>query len=349
MWDKVGPKNRRVPWLLQANNFTPARRTPWGGRRIVETIKNGVAVGGPVGESWELSVEPDFPSRIENGPLLADALRQAGLPETSLLVKLVDAADDLSLQIHPRDDDPALDDDQSGKPEAWYVVDADPGAGLYLGFAEGVTRDEVERALREEAHLDRLMHFVAVGPGDTFVLEPGTPHAIGKGVLLVEPQRVAPGKRGVTYRYWDWNRRYDAEGQPDPDGAPRELHAARALEVTEWEQSRGRALLDRIRHRAGPAASKGDARLETLCSREGPLVSSTFRIERLVGSGTVELQKHDGLSSLTVLEGQVNIDAGEGFVRVGRGRTAALPPSSVAYRATLERAHALVCALELSE
>ncbi len=349
MSDKVGPKNRRGPWFLEPNNFTPARRTPWGGRRIVEQLKSNIDVDGAVGESWELSVEPDFPSRIDGGPPLEEALRAAGFGETSLLVKLVDAADDLSLQIHPHDDDAALAADQSGKPEAWYIVDADPGAGLYLGFEEGVNRDDVERALREEAPLDRMMHFVPVSPGDTFVINPGTPHAIGRGVLLVEPQRVAPAKRGVTYRYWDWNRKYDQNGQRDPAGAPRELHATRALDVTDWAGPRGDHLLQRIRHRAGIARVDGDARLETLCGQDGPVVSSIFRIERLVGTGALELPGGESLRSLTVLDGSVRFESEEGVAELSKGRTAALPPTNESRRVVLDRSHAVLCSLAVSD
>ena len=111
MWDKVGTKNWRRPLLLEADNFTPPGRTPWGGRRIVDELKaqSGIAVTGPVGESWELSVEPDFPSRLAEGPTLEEVLRadpallgrEAKAGSTALLVKLIDTADNLSLQIHP--------------------------------------------------------------------------------------------------------------------------------------------------------------------------------------------------------------------------------------------------------
>ena len=182
MWDKVGSKNWRRPLLLQPDNFTSPERTPWGGRRIAGRLKlnAGLEARGVVGEAWELSVEPDFPSRIIDGPTLDEVLRadpsllgvESGLGSTALLVKLVDAADDLSVQIHPSDDDPLLAPDESGKPEAWYIIDADPGAGLYLGFREGVSRKDVERAIDEEAEVDALMSSVPVSPGDLFLIEP---------------------------------------------------------------------------------------------------------------------------------------------------------------------------------
>ena len=354
MWDKVGAKNWDGPLLLEAANLTPTARTPWGGRRIAALKADaGVDEQGPVGESWELSVEPDFPSRLADGPLLDEVLRQhpsllgkeAARGSTALLVKLVDAADDLSLQIHPEDDDPALEQGESGKPEAWYIVDAAPGAGLYLGFREGVTAARVRRAIDAEEAVDDLMSFVDVSPGDLFVIDPSTPHAIGKGVFLVEPQRVTPGKRGITYRYWDWNRRYDEDGRKDAGGKPRALHSERALEVTDWSAPREGALVDRIRYPGGTAQIGDSASLETLCSPTGPLRSEHFFIRRLAGSGRIELPPEERLRSLTVLDGRVSLGRNDTVLGVARGRTVALPASANPMPVELERAHAVVCAL----
>lgn len=356
MWDKVGAKNWRRPLLLAPGNFTPPTRTPWGGTRIVEGPKRdfGFPGGLVVGEAWELSVEPDFPSTIDGGPALDALLRADAGPwlgreeasgSTALLVKLLDAADDLSVQIHPTDDDPRLTDDQSGKPEAWYIIEADEGAGLYLGFVDGVGRDDVERAIANGDDVSALMQFVPVAPGDAFVIEPGTPHAVGRGVMLLEPQRVIPGKRGITYRYWDWNRRYDPKGRPDPNGAPRALHLADALDVTRWDGPRQSALLSEVHHRIGPAERDGDAVLEPLIGPAGPLASSTFDVRRLSGTGTTSLPDAAALRSLTVLEGQVCIAHEAGNVTVPQGQTAALPACLPPTDVTLDAAHAVVCHL----
>ncbi|MEM7433937.1 MAG: type I phosphomannose isomerase catalytic subunit [Myxococcota bacterium] len=356
MWDKVGAKNWRRPLLLQPDNFTPPSRTPWGGTRIAGHLKRDLelAATGVVGESWELSVEPDFPSLVVGGPPFDDVIRadpeawlgrEKPLGSTGLLVKLLDADDDLSIQIHPSDDDPALDSDQSGKPESWYVVDARADAGLYLGFVEGVGRSEVEQALAAQADLSALLQFVPVQPGDAFVIEPGTPHAVGRGVTLLEPQRVLPEKRGVTYRYWDWNRRYDEKGQPDPTGRRRALHEARALAVTRWDRPGTSELLSAIRTRAGVPDLDKAARLEPIISEDGPLASAVFRVSRLSGTGRVELPAAPALRSITVLAGSVCLDAPEQSVRVGQGQTAALPACLASLTATLDAAHAMVCHL----
>jgi len=355
MWDKVGPKNWRRPLLLQPDNFTPPSRTPWGGRRITEKLKANAGLGdhGPVGEAWELSVEPDFPSRLIEGPTLDEVLRadpvllgiEAELGSTALLVKLVDAADDLSVQIHPHDDDPKLAADESGKPEAWYIIEADPGAGLYLGFRDGVSRQDVETAIDEEGRVDALMSFVPVSPGDVFLIEPGTPHAIGKGVLLLEPQRVAPGRRGLTYRYWDWNRKYDSAGRRDPAGRPRALHRERALDVTRWDRPRGEALLSEIRHRSGPARTGDRARLEILADATGPARSEQFSLRRLTGSGRLDLIAENRLRALTVLSGRARLDDGATQSVLTSGQTAALPACLGALEIELEAAHAVLSAL----
>ncbi len=356
MWDKVGPKNWRRPLLLRPDNFTPPERTPWGGRRIMGDLKNqlGLTRAEVVGEAWELSVEPDFPSRLVDGPTLDEVLRsdpvallgaERGLGSTALLVKILDAADDLSVQIHPDDSDPALGAGESGKPEAWYIIDAEPGSGLYLGFRDGVSPHDIREAIDDQDDVSPLMYFVPVSGGDVFVIEPGTPHAVGRGVMLLEPQRVAPAKRGITYRYWDWNRRYDADGKPDPSGAPRTLHLERALEVTRWHGPRENALLDRIRHRAGPAAIDANADSEPLISENGPLRSAIFRANRLSGSGRAILPANDTLRGLTVLAGRVAIGGGENELEVVRGQTAALPPCLGELPVTLDYAHAIVCHL----
>ena len=355
MWDKVGTKNWQRPLLLQPDNFTPAQRTPWGGRRIVNELKvsSGIAVDGPVGESWELSVEPDFPSRLAGGPGLDEVLRaepsllgrEAAAGSTALLVKLVDTADNLSLQIHPADDDPKLGPNESGKPEAWYIIDAEPGAGLYLGFREGVSREEVAQALADEGRIDDLMSFVPVSAGDLFVIDPGTPHSIGRGILLLEPQRVTPGKRGITYRYWDWNRRYDADGQPASTGEPRALHATRAIEVTDWEGPRGSALVDRIRYPAGPAPINDSATLERLASPTGPLRSKSFFLRRLAGSGPIELPAENRLRAITALGGELVLGEEDMALTLLQGQTAALPASLGPLRVELHSAHAMLCTL----
>lgn len=337
------------PVLLRADNFTPTSRTPWGGRTIVTALKPELASReGPVGESWELSVEPDFPSTCDDGTPLSAQLAAAptewlgdhGRTSTSLLVKLLDAADELSVQIHPSDAYPGLEPGEGGKPESWYVTHAAPGAVLYIGLAAGVTRAALEVALRDGGDVSALLGRVEVAPGDFFLIEAGTPHAIGRGLTLVEPQCVTPGRRGLTYRFWDWNRRYDARGRLDPTGSPRALHVSHALAVTDFDAPRGEDLLTRIRRRTGAPDVRGRAVLTPLSSEAGPLVSASLEVSRVSGTGVVRLPSPPRLRAITVLEGSVAL----GGVVARRGRTLAVPASSAGAEVELEGAHAIVSA-----
>jgi mannose-6-phosphate isomerase len=329
------------PERLRADNFTPLRRTPWAGRRLLERYKPGVDWPEPVGESWEISVDAAFPSRLERdertlrdvvaadpeawlGP--AVATRWGG--QSPLLVKLLDSAESLSVQVHPADDDPGLAPGEGGKPESWFVLDADPGAGLYLGFREGVVRANVETCLREGGDLDRYLNFVPVSPGDTFVIDPGTVHAIGAGVTLAEPQHVVPGREGVTYRFWDWNRRYDADGRPDPAGRPRALHVERSLAVTDWAAPRGQAFVDRCRRRPVPVAPGRALVIDT----------PHFAAELWSGGApfTVAL---DTLLGVTCLAGEVRL----GDLVLTTGRSAVVPASLATLRVDARGGRALAC------
>jgi mannose-6-phosphate isomerase len=362
--------DRARPLLLRADNFTPPQRTPWGGTRVLRDLKasapltQGKAAYACVGESWELSVEPDFPSYVDDAAVrgaqprtLASVIaedpsaflgREArhGQAGTALLVKLIDTADELSVQIHPTDDYAALAPGEAGKPESWYVVSREPGAGLYLGLADGVTRDALASALAAGADLTPLLGFAPVDPGDFFLIEAGTPHAIGRGIVLVEPQHVAPGKRGLTYRYWDWNRRYDARGVLDPRGEPRALHVEHALAVTRWDAPRGTAFAESVRLRAGEPDLRAPANLTRLAGPHGGLPSAWLDVARLAGTGELAWPAADALVGLTVVAGSVTlVDARGRRTRVERGRSAALPACIGELRLHLDGAHAVLSSI----
>ena len=344
------------PLLLQADNFTPPQRTPWGGTRIASVFKPflGIAAGTIVGESWEISVEPDFPSRLaDSDSLLSKSIaaapedwlgRDASVGSVALLVKLLDAASPLSVQIHPADNDPGLAPDESGKPESWYILDREPGAGLYLGLREGVTEASMRSAIQEGQDVSQLLYFVPVEPGDCFFIAAGTAHAIGPGITLVEPQRVIPGRRGLTYRYWDWNRRYDEEGRPNSTGKERPLHLEEALRVTRWDAPREERLLEKIRHRAGRPAQ--EPRLEPLIGPSAPTSSNLLQVTRISGTGSLVLPTAEHFRGLTVARGSVQADTGW---RVGSGQSAAIPACLPATELLLDQAEAIVCSAPLSD
>jgi mannose-6-phosphate isomerase len=323
------------PIVLRGDNFTPRARTPWGGTRLREHYKSGLdlPVGDAVvGESWELSVEPSFPSRDHAGVALSEHLAadpkgwlgrysEALGGQSPLLVKLLDAAANLSVQVHPSADDPTLAADESGKPEAWVVLEAEAGAGLYLGFHDGVHESHVRQCIEDGGALDALMNFVPVSPDDVFVIEAGTPHAIGAGLTLLEPQFVLPGRRGLTYRYWDWNRRYAADGTRDPAGRGRELHLERSLAVTSWQAPRGEDFVNTCRARRCELMARDGLRHERLVDWRW------FQVERIAGNGSLELN-YDGLAGLTCVAGQAALTSKLGDIAIRRGETAAIPAAA---------------------
>ncbi len=359
MSDKVVPRKERTLRgliLLRGDNFTPIARTPWGGRRIV-ALKAGLSLGAAtraqevIGESWEISVGPEFPSELVDGTRLASAIARApkamlGVEldrgSTALLVKLLDAAQHLSVQIHPTDDYEGLGDDESGKPEGWVVIARDEGAGVFLGLEEGVTPAHMRDTIERGKDVSKLLHFVPVEVGDCFVIEPGTAHCVGAGVTLVEPQRVMPNKRGVTYRYWDWNRRYNTDGELDPAGVARPLHLEHALAVTDWNQPRGEALVNRMRLAAGAVDLDGPAQSQPLIGPGAPLRSETLGLTRLSGTGEYTLVPTPRLRGLTVVAGRVWSAGQDGGNVVRSGESAVVPASAPEQTLVLERAHALL-------
>ncbi|MBM4017674.1 MAG: class I mannose-6-phosphate isomerase [Planctomycetes bacterium] len=215
----------------------------WGGRRLAELFGKPLAPGVRVGESWELSDHPHGRSRVADGPLAGRTLREVlerhgpavlgpeGLARGwgerfGLLIKFIDAADRLSVQVHPDDAcAAALAPGERGKTECWVVVRAEPGAWLIHGLVPGVTREALAAAIAERpagkaGRLEELLARRPVRAGDFIWVPAGTVHAIGPGLVLAEIQQSSD----LTYRVFDWNRRGE-------DGAPRSLHVREALQV----------------------------------------------------------------------------------------------------------------------
>ncbi|MGN1214809.1 MAG: type I phosphomannose isomerase catalytic subunit [Candidatus Cryptobacteroides sp.] len=222
--------------------FVPIFKTKvWGGDRI--SAYKGLSTDLPkVGESWEISSVPGSVSVVCGGPLdglsltramelygpqiVGDRLFAAYGTEFPLLVKLIDAESDLSIQVHP-DDATAqrLNPGHRGKSEMWYVIGADKGARLTSGFSGPVTPQEYDEHVRNNTITDLLSSHV-VSPGDVFFLPAGRIHAIGAGTLVVEIQPPSD----LTYRIYDY-------GRLGLDGSLRELHIAQAREAIDFSVS----------------------------------------------------------------------------------------------------------------
>ncbi len=175
-------------------------------------------------ESWEVSTYPNMESEIADGPMKGRPLSEVIGGEFPLLVKYINAREDLSIQVHP-DDAMAKakhGPEFRGKTEMWYVVDAAPGASLYCGLKEKIGMDEYERRVKDGTITDVLDRY-EVSPGDVFFLPAGRIHAICSGCFLAEIQQTSD----LTYRIWDYNR-------PGLDGKPRQLHTELAKEAIDY-------------------------------------------------------------------------------------------------------------------
>lgn len=205
----------------------------WGGHRLVEEY-NKEYDGEVLAESWELSCHGDGPSYIENGEdkgkTLSQYIEKYGkkilgancekFDDFPILIKLIDAKDNLSVQVHPDNEYAQKNEGQYGKTEMWYVVDCKEGAQLYHGFKGDVSKEEFTERIKDNTLTD-VLNAVNVKKGDVFFIESGTIHAIGANILIAEIQQNS----NVTYRVYDYGRK-------GADGKERELHVDKAIEVT---------------------------------------------------------------------------------------------------------------------
>lgn len=187
---------------------------PWGGDFIAAHYGRKTAT--PFGEAWLLSTLPDGESRVAGRPL-SEAL---GAP-LSFVVKIIDAKEPLSVQVHPNDAFARELEQSRGKTECWLILDVKPGAGVYLGLKDGVSGEEFADTLAQGRSVESLIQFVPVSKGDFILVPAGTIHAIGGGVTLLEVQQAS----GITYRLWDWNR------------PGRELHIEKGLKVASFDRA----------------------------------------------------------------------------------------------------------------
>jgi mannose-6-phosphate isomerase len=220
---------RYMPILLQP----VYKEYIWGGDRLLHEFHRRLNAG-IYAEAWEIADHPDGQTRIINGPdagaTLSEAIRRrgpdllgTGRTDTTfpLLVKIIDARETLSVQVHP-DDASAVRCGGEAKSEMWVVLSATPDAHIYSGFKPGVTPAEFEKA-RANGTIPSLLQRFPARPGMVFHTPGGRVHAIGAGCLLLEVQQDA----NTTYRLYDWDRL-------DKNGQPRRLHVEQALQVIDW-------------------------------------------------------------------------------------------------------------------
>ncbi len=297
------------------------KQTVWGGNRLRDNYNKRPAPPG-TGESWELSDVPGSETLVANGSHKGLSLSSLAQEDKTafwgsrcadapfpMLVKLIDAADDLSVQVHPSDADAVLSLGERGKAEMWYVLDTRDNACLYLGFSRRSDEQTLRRCCEKGSVLS-LLNRVPVSRGDVFFIQPGTIHAIGKGVTLAEIQQSSD----TTFRIYDYLR-------PGSDGKPRELHWAQAMKVIDY------APLIPDRCRANSLVHFPDFTLSELFS------SRYFRSYKLSVSGLVKLSC-DGSSfrNLLCVEGSGQIHYQGEYYPIGKGQSYFLPAAMGNYQ-----------------
>src|SRR6266516_869484 len=245
--------------MSQLNLTTPLVFEPifqeriWGGRRLETAFGKKLPAEKRIGESWEIVDRPEAQSIVARGPVKGKTLHHlwtqhrdeifeglSDAPRFPLLLKLIDAQEKLSLQVHP----PEKIAEKLGseaKTEFWYVAAAEPGAELFLGFGESTTRDQFEKVLRQGSAAEHI-HKIRVKAGDAVFLPAGRFHGIGAGNLLVEIQQNSD----TTYRVFDWNRVDPATGKP------RQLHIEQALQSIDFNDVKPKLIVPKgellVRH-----------------------------------------------------------------------------------------------------
>ena len=276
----------------------PCKDYIWGGNRLREEYGK-ISEADKIAESWELSCHKDGESVIADGEFagttLTSFIEKAGrevLGENCrrfeyfpILIKLIDAKDNLSVQVHPNNEYAQRVECEYGKTEMWYIVDCDPGAELLYGFKHDITKEEFERRIKDNTLLE-VTNSVEVHKGDVFFIESGTLHAIGKGILIAEIQQNS----NTTYRIYDY-------GRVGADGKPRQLHIDKAVEVTE---------LTPPQYPYKPMGNEEvkDGHTEQLLSR-----CEYFRVKKLNVNEKCTLEAGKGsFNSILVLDGEGELD-----------------------------------------
>ena len=295
------------------------KRIRWGGRKLGTVLGKPLGDGDDWAESWEVADHGDDQSVVAGGPfdgwtlnrlvkernaeLFGTHASAGGTPRDQfpLLIKFLDAADTLSVQVHP-DDARAktYDPTENGKTEAWVIVAAEPGGSLYAGLKPGVGPQEL-RSASEAGTVAELLHEFAVRPGDCVYIPAGTVHAIGAGVVLAEVQQSSD----LTFRLYDW-------GYVDPDGNPRQIHLDESIACTDF----ARGPVDPVTPRPLPGPS---AHSQRLCAGD------YFVMDRHRAADPFTLQAENRVRVLLTLGGGGTLSAEGAHVPLTAGKTVLIP------------------------
>lgn len=280
----------------------------WGGTKLKELFGYPIP-NDSTGECWAISAHSNGQSIVKNGPYQGmplgtlwtshPELFRSNSPVFPLLIKLLDASDDLSVQVHPDDSYAGKHENgELGKTECWYIIDAEPGAAIIYGH-EASSKEDLEQMIHN-GKWDELLTKVPVKPGDFFYVPSGTIHALGKGIVVLETQQSSD----TTYRVYDYDRR-------DKAGNLRELHLEKAIDVTTIPQAYEHT--DYI-------TNKYDSLTTTTF-----VSNSFFTVERWDVSGRAELPAHEKYTLVSVIEGSGCLRIHSSEYKLGKGDHLILP------------------------
>ena len=293
----------------------------WGGRKLATVLNKPIGEGSQYAESWEISDHRSDVSRVAEGPLAGSTLRElaaehgVGLfgravghrDQFPLLIKFIDAQQDLSVQVHPDDALGRTLVDDNGKTETWVIVHAEPGSRIYAGLKAGVTREKMARAI-DEGTVESLIHSFPAKAGDCIFIPAGTVHAIGAGVVLAEVQQMSD----ATFRLHDW-------GRVGLDGKPRQLHLQESLQAIDFA--------------AGPV-SPMTTTPEPIPggTREALSRSDYFALDRLELTGPSTIGNPDRFTVVVGLGGEAEVRSSDLAMTIELGQTLLLPAAIGACR-----------------
>ena len=290
--------------------------TIWGGRKLIDNF-NVVTEKSNAAEGWMLSCLPNGYSTVVNGAYsetpLPDVVREnpdwcgknAGrFNDFPILIKFIDAMDNLSVQVHPTKEYCDKTGRGRSKTECWYIIDCEEDARLLLGFKDKISSELFRKSI-EDGNLTDYVESVKVKPGDFFFIDSGTLHAICKGVLLAEVQESSD----TTYRIFDYNRK-------DKEGKPRELHVADALEVTKLEKY--------SQPDFGSVVTESGKKLLADCD-----LFKVFKYE--VGGSFADQCGEESFVSILVMDGKGTLDVCGGSVDLNKGDSIFIPAGSGRY------------------
>lgn len=302
----------------------PLKDYIWGGKKLVEEYNKKTDME-KVAESWELSCHKDGNSVIANGeyegktlPEYIDLKGKTILGKNCekfdnfpVLIKLIDARNNLSVQVHPKNDYALRVEGEYGKTEMWYIVDCEEGASLLYGFKKEISKEEFAKRIEDNTLLE-VTNKVEVKKGDVYFIDAGTLHAIGSGILIAEIQQNS----NTTYRIYDY-------GRVGNDGKPRELHVDKALDVTELAPpTRGNA----------PQGEKVqcDGYAKTLLSS-----CEYFTVNSLDVETNAELcVDESSFQSLLCLSGKMKLESEHGNIEINKGESVFLEAGYGEYKLT---------------